>query len=121
MTRCPHSSAARLLLLGNLLGVELHQRRLAVLDQHLPVAVDDRAARRLYPLGAHAVALGLREVAVAVEHLQVPQPEEDDAEEHEREAADDRDPQRELRRDRWATVVDGIDHARESGDRPPVV
>jgi hypothetical protein len=78
--------------------------------------------RRLDPQRAHAVVARLGQVLVAREHLQVPQAEEDDGEEHERDPAEDGDPQRELRGDRRALLrLDRVDHARESGDRPPVV
>ena len=108
---------------GQALGIDLHHRRRAVLHQHVAVAIDDVAARRLHAHLAHAVVARLLEVLVAGEHLQVPQAEEDDREEHEGDAAQDRHAQRELRGDRRAALVDGdgIDHARESGERPPVV
>ena len=108
---------------GQALGIELDHRGGAVLDEHVAVAVEDVAARRLHAQLAHAVVARLLEVLVAGEHLQVPQAEEDDREEHEGDAAEHRHAQRELRRDRRAALVDGdgIDHARESGERPPVV
>jgi hypothetical protein len=100
---------------------DLQDRRLAVLDQHLAVAVDDRAAGRLDALDAHPVVLRLLEVLVAGEHLQVPEAEEDDREQDERDPAEHGDADRQLRRDGRAAVSDRVDHARLSGDRPPVV
>ena len=67
-------------------------------DEHAAVAVEDRAARRVEPQRAHAVVVRLREVLVAGEHLQRPQPQEQHREERERDEAEDRDAQRELRR-----------------------
>ena len=85
---------------------DLHHRRGAGLDQRPAVAVDDVAARRLDLDLAHAVLAGLADVLVAGQHLQEPEPEEDDREEHERDAAEHGDAHRELRRDRRAAVLD---------------
>jgi hypothetical protein len=105
------------------LRIDLHDRGGAVLDEHVAVAVEDVAPRRLDAQLAHAVVARLLQVLVAREHLQVPQAEEDDREEHEGDPAQHGDAQGELRRDRRPALVEGggIDHARESGDRPPVV
>ena len=104
--------------------VELDHRRGAVLDDRRAVAVDDRPARRGDGDRPHAVVERLLAVLVAGQHLQVPQAQEDDREERERDAAEDRDAQRELRRRRRACAAGAagrLDHARLSGERPPVV
>jgi hypothetical protein len=108
---------------GQRLGAELDDRRRAVLHEDVAVTVEDLAARRLDAQLAHAVVARLLQVLVARQHLEVPQAEEDDREQHERDPAEDGDPQRELRRDRGQPLLggDGLDHARESGERPPVV
>ena len=107
--------------LGQALGVELHDGRHLVVDERAALAVDDRAARRLHALEAHAVVGGLALVVVARQHLQVPQAEEDDPEHREGDEPERGDAHRELRRDRRAALLDGVYHARESGDSPPVV
>ena len=102
---------------------QLHGERSPVVDEHGAVAVDDLATRRLDLDLPHAVVVRLGEVLVTGKHLEVPQAEEDDREEHEGDSAQDGHAQRELWRDRQAAIAggDGIDHARESGERPPVV
>ena len=91
-------------------GDDLHDRRDPRLDQHAAVAVDDVAARRLDPDLADAVLARLGDVVLARQHLQEPQAEEDDREQHEREAAEHGDAHRELRRDRRAALLDGRRH-----------
>ena len=76
----------------------------AVANQHLAVAVADLAAGRLHGHLAHAVALRLGQVLVAGQHLEVPEPEEDHPEYHQREAADHGNPRMELRRVRAVPV-----------------
>ena len=95
-------------------------------DDHLAVAIDDVAARRLCGGGANAVGVGLLDVLIARQDLQVPEAEEDDPEQDQREAAEHGHAHGELRGDRRPAVVGlavgrGRDHARESGLRPPVV
>ena len=86
-------------------------RRLVTIS--LAVAVDDVAARRLDALLADLVVVRLGEVLVAGEHLQVPEPEEDDREERERDPAQDGDPPGELGADRRPPLSDRIDHESE--------
>jgi hypothetical protein len=69
----------------------------AVVDQDVPVAVEDLAARRPDGDLADLVVLRLRQVVVAGQHLEVPEPKEDDREHHQRDPAQDRHAQRELR------------------------
>jgi hypothetical protein len=101
---------------------DLDDRRDARAHEPVAVAVDDVAARRLDLDLAHAVLARLGHVVLAREHLQEPQAEEDDREQHEGEAAKHRDPHGEARRDRGAALfeVGGV-HAREIGLSPPVV
>ena len=61
----------------------------------LPFAVEDVAARGDHFELAGAVVLRLGQVLVAVEDLQVPEPEEEDGEEGDGDAAEHGDPQRE--------------------------
>ena len=62
------------------------------------VAVDDDAARRVDRDRAHAVLARLRPVLGAREHLERPEAQEEHGEDGERDEAEDRDAQRELRR-----------------------
>ena len=94
-------------------GADLDDDRPAVGDDRLAVAVDDVAARGLDALLADLVVVRLGEVLVAGEDLQVPEPEEDDREERERDPAQEGDPPGELGADRRAAISDGIDHERE--------
>ena len=127
MTRAAQSARQVALVLGQLGGIELDDDREPVGDDDVAVAVDDLAARRLDAQLAHAVDGRLREELVARQHLQVPEAEEDDREQRERDAAEDRHAQRELRRDRGAAVAGGLHHQRrisgprDSGLSPPVV
>ena len=103
---------------------DLDDRRLLGLHERRVVAVDDVAARRLDADLAHAVLARLADVVLAGEHLQEPQAEEDDREQHEREAAQDGDADGHLGRDRRAALLRGRRHAGQafdSGLRPPVV
>ena len=124
VTCWPHVAAASRSETRQPLGIELDHGRDAVLDERLAVAVEHRAARRLDAQLAHAVVARLAQVLVAGEHLQVPEAEEHDAEQREREHAEDGHAQGELRGDGrhapGAASVEGA-HARLSGDRPPVV
>ena len=61
------------------------------------MAVDDRAARCLEPDRAQLVALRGFEVALALQRLQRPEPEEEDGEDADREDAEDADAQRQPR------------------------
>jgi hypothetical protein len=90
--------------LRELVGRDLDRVAGPIAHEQAPVAVDDLAARRLDVDLAHAVVVGLGQVAVPGEDLQVPEAEEDDAEHHERGAADDGDADRELRGDRRPAV-----------------
>ena len=85
---------------------DLDDRRDARAHEPVAVAVDDVAARRLDLDLAHAVLARLGHVVLAREHLQEPQAEEDDREQHEREAAEHGHAHRELRRDRGAALFE---------------
>ena len=87
-------------------------------DQHIAAAVDDLAPRRGDRDLPSPVGLRLREVILAREHLQEPKPEEDDREQRERERADHRDSQRELRRERRTAIFGQLDHRVERGIGP---
>ena len=104
-----HAPAPRLLV-RQPLRQHLDDERGAVVDQQRAAAVDDLAARRLDLHLAHAVVVRLGEVLVARQHLQVPEAEEDHREQHQRDAAEDRHAQRELRRDDHALVALGQVH-----------
>ena len=74
----------------------------------------------MFPRGASILILRTRfsrawdDVVLAGQHLQEPEPEEDDREQHERDAAEHGDAHRELRRDRRAALLEigGIISAR---------
>ena len=83
------------LVLGQFRGVELQRQAGPVVDEDVAVAVEDVAARREHPVFAGAVVLRLGQVVRAVDHLQVPEPEEEDGEEGDGDAAEHGDPQRE--------------------------
>ena len=89
---------------GQRVGLDLDDERGAVVHQHGAVAVDDLTARRLDLHLAHAVVVGLREVLVARQHLQVPEAQEHDREQRERDPSEDRHAQRQLRCDDHAPV-----------------
>jgi hypothetical protein len=78
---------------------QLDARSRHVGDEHVPVAVEDRAARRLETERTHAVVAREGEVLVAGEHLQRPQAQEQRCEHCEREEPEDRDPEGKLRRE----------------------
>src|SRR4051812_6569228 len=103
--------------------VDLYDIGQAAVDDRLPAAVHDVTARRLDALVAHTVLVGVGDVLVAGQHLQVPQAEEDDREQRERDEAQAGHAQRELRRDRRAAVLGLVvgHYAFWSGERPPVV
>jgi hypothetical protein len=92
-------------LLRELVRRELDREGVAVLDQRLPVPVHDLAARRLHLDLANPVVLCLRLVLVAREDLQVPEPEEDQREHHERNAAHHGHAEGELRGQGRAALV----------------
>jgi hypothetical protein len=100
--------------------VDLDGDGLAAGDDRLVVAIEDRPARRLDRDVADPVGVGQLDVLRAGEDLQVPEPEEDDGKEDEREAAERGDADRELGREGHVTVAGGIDHRREIGLSPPV-
>ena len=91
-----HPVAARLL--RHVADPELDRRARDVPDDHLALAVEDRAARRLDPDRAQLVVLGRVEVPLAREHLERPEPEEEHREDRERDDAEHADPDREARR-----------------------
>ena len=86
-------------LLRHVADPELDRRSGDVRDDDAAAAVEQRAARSLDADEAELVRLRGGEVLVAGEHLQRPQPQEEDAEHGERDDAEDRDAQRELRRE----------------------
>ena len=129
LTKTVEQLLALLLAPGELVRRHHHRVARAVVDQDLAGAVDDPPARRLDVDVAHAVVVRFRAVAVAGEDLEVPQPEEDDPEQNEGDAADDRHAKGELRRDGRASLAIEIHrlvapsprpNARRSHSRPPV-
>jgi hypothetical protein len=78
--------------LGQVLGLHLERHVGSVGDQHLAVAVEDVATRRLHPDLPHPVVVGQAQVLVAREHLQVPEPQEDHREDRDSERGQDRHP-----------------------------
>ena len=129
LTKAVEQLLALLLAPGELVRRHHHRVARAVVDQDLAGAVDDPPARRLDVDVAHAVVVRFRAVAVAGEDLEVPQPEEDDPEQNEGDAADDRHAKGELRRDGRASLAIEIHrlvapsprpNARRSHSRPPV-
>ena len=81
-------------LLRHVADPQLHRRARDVADDHPALAVEDRAARRLDPDRPQLVVLGRLQVALAREHLQRPEPEEEQGEDRERDDAEDRRPAR---------------------------
>ena len=65
----------------------------------MAVLIEDRPARRLEAQRPDPVVVRLCEVALAGEHLQRPEAQEEDGEHPEREEREDRDPERGLRRE----------------------
>jgi hypothetical protein len=110
---------------GQRRGRDLHRVGGAARHDRAAAAIEDFPARRRDRQVAYAVHVGLVDVLFAGEDLQVPEPEEDHAEHHHRDAPEDRHPQRQLRRHGHARVAraDSLDraHGRESGLSPPVV
>ena len=92
-------------------GHDLHGVGRAAADDRLARAIEDLPARGGNRQWPHVVGVGLLHVLFAGEHLQEPQAEEDDREHHQRQAAQHRDPQRQLRGDRRRGVA-GPDIAR---------
>ena len=80
-------------------GPQLDARPRHVAHEHVPVAIEDRAARRLQAERAHAIVVRLREVAVAGQHLQRPEPQEQRGEDGERQEAEHGDAERQLGRE----------------------
>ncbi len=70
-----------------------------VVDDDAAVPVEDRPARRLDPDRAELVPLRLRQVRVARQHLERPEPEEQHREDREGDDPEDPDPEREPRRE----------------------
>ena len=107
---------------GQLARVDLERQAGAVGDDQLAVAVENLAARGAHPERAGAVVLRFGQVLFAVEHLQQPEPEEQDREEDHGDAAEERDPQCQPIRHRGASLVGSQIHQRRSGGsirRPP--
>ena len=77
----------------------LDERSGHVGDEHVAVPVDDRAALRLEAEAADLVVLRVREVLVARDHLQRPEPEEERAEDDDGEHAEDPQAHRHLGRE----------------------
>ena len=77
---------------------DLHRRARDVRHEHVAVAVEDRAARRLHADVAALVVLRGAQELLAVQHLQRPEAQKEDREDGEREHAEEADAQRELRR-----------------------
>ena len=77
---------------------ELNRGSRHVPDDDPAVTVEDRPARRLLADEPDLVVLGGGQVVVAGEHLQRPEPEEEDPEDDERESAEDSHADRERRR-----------------------
>ena len=78
--------------------IQLDRGARPVVDENPAVPVEDDAARRLQPDRAQLVVLGHAQVLVAGKDLERPQAQEERAERHESDGADDRNTQRELRR-----------------------
>jgi hypothetical protein len=79
-----------------------------VRHEHLPVPVEDRAARRRSPEGPDLVVARFVEVLLAGDDLERPEPEEQDAEDGDREDSEDRNPQGQLRREAVGLLDPGI-------------
>ena len=84
-------------LLRHVADPELHGRACDVRHDHAPVAVEDRPAGCLDADQPELVVLRGVQVRVAREDLERPEPEEEDREREERDPAEDRDAQSELR------------------------
>ena len=97
-SRCCSSRSRRYHLCGRSLGQSAEGRARVVVDEQTAVAVEDRPARRLEPDGAQLVVPRHAQVLVAGEDLQRPEPQEQRGEDEQDDTAEDRDPQRGLRR-----------------------
>ena len=86
-------------LLGHVSDPELDGGAGDVRHDHSPTAVEDRPAWCLDLDQPELVRLRGVQVLVAGEHLERPEPEEQDDEDGQREGAEDRDAQRQLRRE----------------------
>ncbi len=82
---------------GHVADPELHRGPGDVRDDDAPVAIENRPPWRLDAYEAQLVVLGRLQVVLAREHLQRPEPEEEDAEHEQRERTEDADSQRERR------------------------
>ena len=102
-------------------GDDRHLGRDAIAREQAALAVEDVAAWRRDRDVARHVGGRLGGVLSAGQHLQVPQPEGDDPEQHEGQDPEHADAPRELRRQRCSPLERGLDHGRESGLSPPVV
>ena len=91
-------------------GRDLNLERALAVDQDVAGAVEDLAPGRRDPDLPGAVDLRLGQILVAGEDLQEPQTEEDDREQGEREAPDDSDAYRELRRERRSAFFRQLSH-----------
>ena len=89
---------------------DLNRDRTLRVDQDAAVAIEDLPARRGHVDVPDPVDARLRQVLVAGQDLEEPQPEEDDREHRQREAAEDRHAHRELRRQRRTPRIRGLDH-----------
>ena len=86
-------------LVGHVADPELDRGTGDVRDDDAAAPVEERPARRLDADQSQLVALGRVQVLVAGEHLEGPEPEEEDDEHGERDGAEHRHAQRELRRE----------------------
>ena len=108
--QAPDHLRPRLLGLRELRGPHLKRKRRAVADKRLAVAIHDLPAGRLHGDLAHLVVVGLRQVAVAGEHLEVPEAKEDRREDHQGERAQDRDAKLKLGRAESAPPAAASEH-----------
>ena len=88
-------------LLRHVSDPEAHSRPCDVRDDCAAVAIHDRPARRLDPHEAKLIVLRGVQVLVAGEHLERPEPQEEDGEDEQRDAAEYAHPQRQ----RWRQPV----------------
>jgi len=99
-------------------GRDLDGYRSPAGDQDSAVTVPDLAAGGRDRDVADSVPFRLGEVLVPGENLEEPEPEEDDREHRQREAAEHRGPERELWGQWWATVLRGLNHREDRGIGP---
>src|SRR5206468_8862751 len=71
----------------------------------MSVSVQDLAARRPHGDLADLVVLGRPQVLVPRQHLEVPEAKEDEREHHQRQPAENRHANRELRRHQWSLAL----------------